>query len=207
MKKHKHRWLTKEFCESVARKFKTLRAFWSGDWSVAFKAMSEGWLDEYTWLKRQRVKRGTYSKEECRRLAKKCKTLSEFTTRYRCAEVISRRNGWLKEFTWLELQHVSPVRWTTEALVKESKKYKTLSDFYKGNRNAYCVAYRHGLIGQFTWLERKRKLTEEYCKSVAKTFNTMKDFWSKCHNVAAKAHKTGWIESYTWLKRERPGRK
>lgn len=157
MKKRKHRWLTKEFCESVARKFKTLRAFCRGDWSVASKAMSEGWLDEYTWIKRQRVKRGTYSKEECLRLAKKCKTLVEFRTKYLCAEVMARRNGWLKEFTWLERKHASPVRWTTEALVKESKKYKTLSDFYKGNRNAYSVASRHGLLGQFTWLERKRK--------------------------------------------------
>lgn len=157
MKKRKYRWLSKEFCEGVARKFKTLRAFRRSDWSVASKAMSEGWLDEYTWLKRQRVKRGTYSKEECRRLAKKCKTLSEFTTKYRCAEVVANRNGWLKEFTWLERQRAPRVRWTTEALVEESKKYRTLSDFYKGNRNAYGMAYRHGLLGQFTWLERKRK--------------------------------------------------
>lgn len=157
MKKRKYRWLSKEFCESVARKYKTLRAFCRGDWSVASKAMSEGWLDEYTWIKRQRVKRGTYSKEECRRLAKTCKTLVEFRTKYLCAEVMARRNGWLKEFTWLERRHASPVRWTTEALIKESKKYKTLTDFYKGNRNAYCVAYRHGLLDQFTWLERKGK--------------------------------------------------
>ena len=59
MKKRKYRWLSKDFCESVARKYKTLRAFCRGDWSVASKAMSEGWLDEYTWIKRQRVKRGT----------------------------------------------------------------------------------------------------------------------------------------------------
>jgi len=157
MKKRKHRWLTREFCETVSRKFKTLRAFCKGDWSAASKAMSEGWLDEFTWLKRQRVKRGTYTKEECRRLAKKCRTLAEFSTKYRCAEVMARRNGWLKEFTWLEMQHSSPIRWTTEALVKEAKKYKTLNEFYKGNRNAYSVAYHHGLLGQFTWLERKRK--------------------------------------------------
>ena len=71
---------TKEHCEKVARACKTMKEFWSTCRSAATKAQQEGWIDSYTWLARERVKRNSLDEEECRRIAKKYKTIRDFRT-------------------------------------------------------------------------------------------------------------------------------
>ena len=72
---------TKEHCEKVARTCTTMKEFWSKCRSVATKAHKEGWIDSYTWLERERVKRNSLTEEECRCIARKFKTIRDFRTK------------------------------------------------------------------------------------------------------------------------------
>ena len=72
---------TKEHCEKVARTCTTIKEFWSKCRSVATKAHKEGWNDSYTWLARERAKRNSLTKAECRAIAMTYSTLRDFRTK------------------------------------------------------------------------------------------------------------------------------
>lgn len=47
--------LTEKYCETVARRCKSVAEFFKRYHSAANKALKEGWYDSYTWLSRERV--------------------------------------------------------------------------------------------------------------------------------------------------------
>lgn len=98
---------TKDHCEKIAHMCKTMKEFWSTCRSAATKAQQEGWIDSYTWLARERVKRNSLNEEECWRIAKKFNTIRDFRTNEASVYVTSVRNGWLRSFTWLT-REISP---------------------------------------------------------------------------------------------------
>ena len=81
---------------------------------------------------RQTKKHWTY--ENCMEESKKYKSRSEFCKGNSRAYDVARRNGWLDDFTWLELKFHAD--WTYETCMEESKKYKSRSEFCKGNGSA-----------------------------------------------------------------------
>ena len=65
-------------------------------------ALNNDWLKDYSWLKRQQKPRGYWTKERCFMEAKRYKTKKELEKNNGSVYVISRRNGWLKDYVWME---------------------------------------------------------------------------------------------------------
>ena len=83
-----------------------------------------------------------WTKEECEKIAKQCKTKNEFYEKSSGAYNFSKINGLLEEFSkkyFTELRHY----WTLEELIEISKKYESYSDFRKNEPKAYSCLCRH----------------------------------------------------------------
>jgi len=155
-----YRRYTREDCERIARKYRTLKAFRENDKPVMMKAWREGWLDDYTWLSRSHLPRNTWTERACRAEAKKYSSLAEFRKASLPAYATAQKNGWLKEYKWLERRHVKA--FTLKECTRIALKYTTLRQFRFDNWTAYAAASRNGWLKNFTWLERyvsrKRKI-------------------------------------------------
>ena len=147
---------TEEYCKKVAKTCKTMREFWTRCRSVAAKASKEGWIDSYTWLTRERAKRNSLTEDECRRIARKFKTIRELRTNAASVYVVSSRNGWLKNFTWLKREVGIKHYRTKEDIFAISRKFKTMTDFRKKCPNECRYAWSHGWLDECTWLKKER---------------------------------------------------
>lgn len=147
---------TEDYCKKVAKTCKTMKEFWSKCRSVAEKAHKEGWIDSYTWLHRERVKRNSLTEEECRRIAKKYTTIREFRTLDTSVYVTAKRHGWLQSFTWLKREVGVKHFRTKDDIVKAARKFKTLKDFREKCPNECWYAWSHGWLVECTWLKRER---------------------------------------------------
>jgi len=94
--------LTEETCRKEAEKYSTLLGFIKGSPQHYHKARIFGWVDKFTWLKRERKVKGYWTYENCRKEAENYKTQRGFRKGCASAFLISGRNGWLKDFGWLE---------------------------------------------------------------------------------------------------------
>lgn len=98
-------------------------------------------------------------------------------------------------------------KWTYEACYEEAKKYKTISDFQKGNPTAQKVARENGWQSDYTWFEIKRKPAGywdyEHCYNAAKECISRSDFEDKYSTACNIARKNGWINDYTWFLSEK----
>lgn len=152
--------------------------------------------------------RQKYTDEICRGIALQCSSLLEFRKLNRSAETVARKNGWLKNYTWLTKKY-TPTVWTDEMIIAEAKKYATMVDFIKGCKHAYDAAYKRGLLSSFDWLKSKcsnpRKpqhtISYENCIQLARSCTTLTEFRLKYPSESSKAYKYGWIKDFHWLER------
>ena len=103
---------------------------------------------------------------------------------------------------------VSP-RFTAEQVTELARKFTTLKDFRRANPGAHNYAWRHGLLKEFTWLEKKRRpcgtITREHCMEVARKFTSVSEFRKEAMTEYVAASMHGWLQDYTWLtKKNRP---
>ena len=49
-------------------------------------------------------------------------------------------------------------KWNYDTCFEEAKKYKTRSEFCKGNSGAYKVAHKNGWMNDYTWLKKRNLL-------------------------------------------------
>ena len=89
-----------------------------------------------------------WTKGRCREVAKRCKTLSEFKIKYRGAYASAAKNGWLEEYTWLELKW--SIR-TDESVMERARKYVSRFEFYKEDESAWRYALKHDLLDKMDW--------------------------------------------------------
>ena len=81
--------------------------------------------------------------ENCREVASKCGSKSEFHEKYRAAYRASKQEGWfdkLVEMFW------SYEDWTFEMCHADAQKYSDMSEFYVHSRIAYNAAEKHGWL-------------------------------------------------------------
>ena len=104
-----------------------------------------------------------WTKEKCKEVALLCKYRNEFNKRYKVAYVISSRNGWLTEIcSNMEYDNVTPPYfWTKEKCKEVASKYRSRSDFQRGDYNVYRRAYDN------EWLD-------EICNHMVKIGNLYK---------------------------------
>ena len=91
----KGKW-NKKTCMEESKKFKSRTEFCKGNGSAYNVACKNGWIDEYTWLKRQYHDKWTY--ETCMEESKKFKSRTEFCKGNGSAYNVARKNGWLDDF-------------------------------------------------------------------------------------------------------------
>ena len=148
------------------------------------------------------------SKERCTAMARKCRTLKEFTKKYQPEYSKSRRAGWLPEFSWLSRERNPRGTWDEAGCRRESRKYRTLKDFRAGSITAYVIAQKHGWLKGYTWLKRGNHspLSPEECLAKARKYRTLKDFTVKARRFYMAAYHHGWLGDYTWLLRAKAAR-
>lgn len=98
-------------------------------------------------------------------------------------------------------------KWTYEKCQEEAKKYKTKSEFQKGNPGAYRYARINGFLKSFGWFEEIRNpngyWTKERCEEEARKYKTKGDFLKGCSAAHSASVRNGWLDDYDWLKDQR----
>jgi len=149
--------LTREYCEEAARTCSSLKELCVKHRSVAIKAFKEGWIDDYTWLARQRAKRNSLSEEVCARIAREYATLHDFRHGNPSAYVTSVRKGWLHNFHWLVREMRCKTYHDKDELVTLSMKFSTNQEFRVAFPNEYHYAWEHGWLKDFKWLTKAKR--------------------------------------------------
>jgi len=133
-----------------ARKYRTKREFEEKDSFLYHLAHKRKVMDRCTWFVSPARK---WTQETCFAEAQKYHLLYDFRHQSASAYVIARRNGWLKEYTWLqELPKTAwNKKWNHETCFAEAQKYKTKGEFGKKAGGAYDVARKNGWLAEYTW--------------------------------------------------------
>lgn len=94
-------------------------------------------------------------------------------------------------------------KYTENKFLEIARRYDTLSDFIKQNRQLYDAALQYGWVQKCTFLKRKIRptsvFTKQYCMDVAKDCRTRKELERKDSTVYGKMVKTGWIDECDWF--------
>lgn len=97
-------WDNYDRCYEEAKKYKSRTEFqYAKGAGRAYKySVKNGWIDSFTWMSPKRKQKGYWTKERCIIESKKYQTKKEFKKKSPSADTISKRNGWYKDFIWLE---------------------------------------------------------------------------------------------------------
>lgn len=141
-----------------AKKYETLEEFKTTSGSAYAVACKNGWIDDYDWLERKRIRRGTWSSyEKCYQEALKYTRRCDFEKSSNSAFASSVRNGWIEKFTWLKLTRKPRNYWDHDRCFEEAKNYSSIFAFQKGNSSAYHAAVKGGWLKEYTWFKLSRK--------------------------------------------------
>lgn len=147
-----------------------------------------------------------WTKEAVFEESKKYSSKTEFKKNRGGAFKVAYDNGWLVEMDWLKHPTPKSIKWTYDAVIKESKKYPSIIEFNKNNPSAYNVARKNGWLEEMTWLERKYAIrgfwqSKENVFDESRKYETMKDFRSRSPRAYEVARRNGWLDEMVWLKR------
>ena len=198
----------KETCYDEAKKHKTLKEFAEKSSGCYSAALKNGWLGDYTWLKRKQKSKGYWDYDNCFNEAIKYSSRREFKEGNDSAYRSSIKNGWIDEYTWFTKPNK---KWNYENCLEESKKYSTRGEFALASSGAYHVARENNWLDEYVWLkdgkqfrlEKWGKWTKEACFEEAKMFRTRTEFAKQNGSAYRNACRFGWIDEYTWLIDER----
>jgi hypothetical protein len=144
--------------------------------------------------------KGKWNYETCMEESKKYTTKSEFMNGSGGAYNVARRNGWLKEYTWLALTRKPRGYWNYITCKEEALKYLSCSEFQKGSQVAYEVARKKGWIPDYDWFEQKKNpsgyWSYEKCKEESKKYKTQTEFCKGCSGAYNAARKNGWLDEF-----------
>ena len=97
---------------------------------------------------KNKIMKWTY--DRCYEEVKKYKTKRELYKGNRTVYKLSRKNGWLKDYTWLVLKNKPNGYWNNyKNCLDETKKYKSRSEFKKGCASAYNASRKNGWLDTF----------------------------------------------------------
>ena len=147
-------WNDYDKCYEEAKKYKSRCEFQYGHGNAYEWAKKNNWLDDYNWFDGGRVKKGTWTYDNCLNEAKKCSSRVEFATKHSGAYDAAITNGWIDDWEWLK--RVVHKKWTYIDCLQESKKYKSRSSFALGSGSAYSAACKNRWIDDFHWLKDER---------------------------------------------------
>lgn len=144
---------------------------------------------------------GTWNNENVEEESKKYRTRGEFATKSPSAYKYAIKNKLLENFEWLTNQQTKQLGfWNVkENVEKESKKYKTRTEFYRNCSSAYRSAIKHKWIDDFIWLKTERKVKKGFwsfknLKDEAKKYKNKQELLKNNKSVYVTAKKNGVLE-------------
>lgn len=95
-------WQNKQIVIEESRKYSSRSGFRWGSTSAYNSAISNGWIDEMTWLKRPQNYNFKWSRENVFMESQKYNSRSAFKKGCPSAYRVANKNGWLDEMVWLK---------------------------------------------------------------------------------------------------------
>jgi predicted GIY-YIG superfamily endonuclease len=248
-----------ETCYDEAKKYETRVEFGKNSNTAYKKALLNGWLDDYTWLRKRYSDSSkvhcVYAYEDRKNRVVYVGLSNDFKRRDRqhrrgrlihgeleydsvynyfnetnqvipaaiiledklTGEEASLKEGYYANYYvkkgWSLINKTKTgslggyiIKWTKDACINESKKYKSRYEFSEKSSGAYSVSLEKGWLDEFYWLVPQRRengyWTYDRCYQEAKKCVSHTDFQQKSPSARCAALRNGWIKDYTWFKKK-----
>jgi hypothetical protein len=166
----------KSACYEEAKKYSYYDDFYKNSTSAYKNAEGNGWIDEYTWLKRKHIKRGYWQNyDNCYNEAKRYDCISEFSKKAPGAYSSANDNGWLNDYVWFD-RNAPKIEYTYDICYALAKKCKNISQLVKESSIAYKIARRNGWIKDYIWFKETIRWTDEKVLELASKYSSASDF-------------------------------
>lgn len=146
-------------------------------------ASENGWLKEMTWLKDKHKPHNYWTKEKVFEESHKYSNKKDFENKAKTAFLKAMSNGWLPWMTWLKPLPLGKIsKWTREAIIEESKKYTSRTEFAINSPTAYQYACEDKTIfKEMPWIKEKKKpmaigMSKSMCWKKAKNIRIEQNF-------------------------------
>ncbi len=153
-----------EHCLEEAKKYQLLNDFKTNSQRAYIVATKNGWIREYTWLKRQLSPKGYWDDyNNCYQTAKQYDSRISFCHGNGPAYQSAREHKWLDDYTWFKYKKQKPKGyWTYETCYEEARKYKTRTEFSKNCNRGYLMSLTKGWINDYIWFKNNNTNDQFY---------------------------------------------
>lgn len=194
--------ITFELCCKISKNCQTLNQFIIYYPLFYKKAITNKWLDKFTWLKTKQDKKKpekNWTFEKVIDCALQCQTKKEFKKKFRGAYEAAYKNKWIDKLDFLVSDKF---QWTFEKCKEVIEKCATLKEFTTKYHQAYSKCVRE------KWLDKlidssKRHITyytDEQCIEEAKKYKTLTEFRQNNIKLYFYAKRHNLLKTFTWLK-------
>lgn len=174
--------------------------------SGAHQVASENdWLSEMTWLKDKKHPHNYWTKERVFEESRKYSNKKDFENNAKGAFIKAMVNGWLSEMVWLKPLPLGIIsKWTRAAIIEESKKYTSKTEFAQNSPTAYQHACEDKTIfKEMPWIIEKKKPdgywnVKEHVLEEGKKYKNRTAFSVGAYTAWKMAKKYGWIDEIIW---------
>ena len=201
------KWTSKEKVFEESRKYHSRSEFQREAGGAYNHAKHNKWLKEMTWLKDKKKPHNYWTKERVFEESHKYSNKKEFEYNAKGAFIKAMVNGWLPEMTWLKPLPLGIIsKWTREAIIEESKKYTSRTEFAINSPTAYQHACEDKTIfKEMPWIKEKKKPdgywdVKEHVMEEGKKYRNRTEFSKGAFTAWRKAKDYGWIDEIEWLK-------
>ena len=146
------KWSSREEVFKESHKYHSRSEFKRKAGGAYYHALSNGWLEEMSWLKTP-PKKIKWTRDKVFEESHKYHYRGEFCNGSPAAYKAAKDNGWLEEMTWIKEKRKPCNYWTKPRVFEESHKYTNKKDFETNAKTAFILATQKGWIKQMTWLQ------------------------------------------------------
>ena len=138
-------------CIKESKKYEYLKDFIKYSSGAAASAKRNGWLKEMYWLKRIKLFKGYWNKENTIRESKKYEYLKDFIKYSSGAAASAKRNGWLNELYWLKRKHEKSKGYYNDYNLCKDLASKCIGrkNFERTYSSAYKYSVKNGWLDEF----------------------------------------------------------
>lgn len=202
------KWTSKEKVFEESKKYHSRSEFRKKAGGAYSHANDNKWLPEMTWLKDKKKPHNYWTKERVLEESHKYSNKKEFENNAKGAFIKAMVNDWLPEMTWLKPLPLGIIsKWTREAIIEESKKYTSKTEFAINSPTAYQHACEDKTIfKEMPWIKEKKKPdgywdVKEHVMEEGKKYRNRTEFSKGAFTAWRKAKDYGWIDEIEWLKK------
>jgi len=191
-------WNDKQNCINEAKKYSTLTEFKTKSCSAYNSCNKNGWVEAFDHMIKLREKKGYWTKERCKEVAKKYSSRSEFQKNSTVAYMLSLKRNWGNEVCEHMEFIVKPNGYWNdkENCRKEASKYKSRNEFRIKSITAYNSSHKNGFMDEF--FETNRKVNGHWndrlnCINTANGCRNITEFMKLYLGAYVSSKRNGWI--------------